>query len=63
MDAESDAVMDKDRFNWIIKSIDFEKFTDWEERFLADCERRMKTRGDLSERQEEIVERIYGEKQ
>jgi hypothetical protein len=55
--------MDKKRFAWIIKAIDFEKLNDWETKFLGDLERRMKTKGDLTESQEEILERIFEQKQ
>jgi len=55
--------MTKERFAWIIKAIDFEKLNDWETRFLGDLERRMKSKGDLTESQEEILERIFEEKQ
>lgn len=54
--------MTKDRLKWIISGIDFEKLTDWEERFLEACEKRMDTKGDLTEPMEEIVERLYKEK-
>ena len=54
--------MDKERFNWILKAIDFEKLTDWEEEFLQDCDYRIKGR-ELTDKEEEIVERIFRERQ
>lgn len=55
--------MDKKRFDWIIKAIDFEKLTDWETKFVEDLEHKIKSGRELNERQEEILERILAEKQ
>jgi hypothetical protein len=54
--------MTKDRLSWIIQGLDYEKLTEWEERFVEDVERYFKRHKDLTERQEEILERIYREK-
>lgn len=54
--------MMKDRLDWIISGLDFELLNDWEERFIESCERRMEARGNLTDSQEEIIERIYREK-
>jgi len=53
--------MDQPRFKHIIKLLDFDKLTDWEEKFVESCDRMMKSKGDISERMEEILERIYRE--
>jgi hypothetical protein len=54
---------DRKRFDWIVKAIDAEKLTDWEEGFLGDLERRVYSGEDLTDRQEEILERIFEDKQ
>ena len=55
--------MDRSRFNWIIKAIEWDKLTDWEEEFLQSCDSQLKKKNELSEKQEEIIERIFREKQ
>lgn len=55
--------MTRDRFVWIIKGLDFDNLNDWEIRFVSEMENRMKWKGDLTERQEEILERIFQERQ
>ena len=55
--------MTKTRFDMIIKHIDWEKLTDWEEGFLVSVEKQFKRKGYLTEPQEEIVERIWKERQ
>ncbi len=55
--------MTPERFAWIIKGLDFDKLSDWESRFIEDMEKWMEYRGDLSEKQEEILERIFQERQ
>lgn len=55
--------MDKERFNWIVKALDADKLTDCELKFLGDLERRVERGQDLTDRQEEILERIFEEKQ
>jgi uncharacterized protein YllA (UPF0747 family) len=54
--------MNKERLKWIISGLDFDSLTDWEQRFIEDCERRMERYGSITDRMEEIVERIYKEK-
>jgi hypothetical protein len=54
--------MTSDRLKWIISGLDFNDLTDWEERFVEACERRMDIKGDLTESMEEILERLYREK-
>lgn len=54
--------MTKDRLSWIIQGLDWEKLTEWEERFVEDIERYFRRKGDLTNKQEEIIERIYKEK-
>ena len=55
--------MDKKRFAWIVKALDAEKLTDWELQFLGDLEYRIESGKELTVRQEEILERIFEEKQ
>ncbi len=55
--------MDRARFDWILKAIEWEKLTSWEEDFLQSCDSQLKKKNKLSERQEEIIERIFREKQ
>jgi len=43
----------------ILKYLDFEKLTDWEEEFLISVEEQFKRRGYLTEKQEKIVEEIW----
>jgi hypothetical protein len=54
--------MDKERLGWIISGISWENLTDWEERFIEDMEAKFKRFGDLTEKQEEVLERIFREK-
>ena len=54
--------MTRERFKWIVQCIDFDRLTEWETKFLESCERRMNSQGDLSDRQEEILENIHREK-
>ena len=54
--------MTKDRLAWIITGLDYELLTDWEEKFIESIEIYFKRKGDLTDLQEEIVERIYREK-
>lgn len=54
--------MTKDRLKWIITGIDWEKLTPWEEKFVEDVEGYFGRKGDLTDKQEEILERIHKEK-
>lgn len=54
--------MTRDRLKWIISGLDFECLTDWEGKFVEDIEAFFGRHGDLTERQEEILERLYREK-
>jgi hypothetical protein len=54
--------MNIERLKWIISGLDFEKLNEWEERFVEDVEDYFKRKGNLTEKQEEIIERIYREK-
>ncbi len=54
--------MTKDRLKWIISGIDFNKLNDWEENFVSSLEEQFDRRGNLTDKQEEIVERLYREK-
>lgn len=55
--------MDRARFNWILKAIDFDELTSWEEDFLQSCDSQLKKKNELSEKQIDIIERIFREKQ
>lgn len=55
--------MDRARFNWIIKAIEWDKLTDWEEQYLQSCDSQLKKKNELSEKQIDIIERIFREKQ
>ena len=54
--------MTKDRLKWIISGLDFDKLTDWEEKRVEEWEKQFKEKGYLTDRQEEILERIFKEK-
>jgi len=54
--------MIKDRLKWIISGLDFEDLTDWEQRFVESVEGQFQRKGDLTEKQEELLEKIYREK-
>lgn len=51
--------MTEDRLLMIIKTLDFDRLTDWEIKFLEDAERDMKRFGKISTRREEIAEEIW----
>ena len=55
--------MDRKRFDWILKAIEWEKLTNWEEEFLQSCDSQLKKKNELSEKQIDIIERIFREKQ
>jgi len=50
------------RLKWIITGLDWERLTPWEEKFVEDMENYFNRKGDLTDKQEEILERIYKEK-
>lgn len=54
--------MERKRLNWVIDGLDWEKLTPWEERFIEDVELYFIKRGNITDKQEEILERIYKEK-
>ena len=54
--------MTKDRLKWIIQHLDYEKLTEWEENFVESVEKYFKRIGDLTEKQENIMERLHKEK-
>jgi len=55
--------MNTKRFQHIFKFIEWDKVTDWEQEFLESVEKQFKHKGFLSEKQEEILERIYKQRQ
>ena len=54
--------MTKERLAWIIGGLDWEKLADFEESFVESCERYFKKHRGLTERQENLLEKIYKEK-
>ena len=55
--------MDSARFKMIMKFMEWDKLTDWEHDFIESVEKQFKQKGYLSEKQEEVLERIYRERQ
>lgn len=51
--------MDVNRLKFIVKALDFDRISDWEEDFLISIEEQFKRKGNLSEKQEEIAEQIF----
>lgn len=54
--------MDKARLDLIIHGLDWDKLNEWEEEFVQSCENRMGVVGDITPRQEEVLENIYRKK-
>ena len=54
--------MTKDRLSWIITHLDFDKLIEWEELFVISIEEYFKKHADLTEKQENIMERLHREK-
>ncbi len=54
--------MDRERLRWIISGIDWDQLTRWEEEFVESVELYFQRYQTLSDRQEEILERIFKEK-
>ncbi len=54
--------MKTDRLKWIISGLEWDSLTDWERKFVEDVEVQFDRRGSLTDRQEEILERICKEK-
>jgi len=55
--------MDEARFKWLIKAIDFDTITDWEEKFIESLENQFIKKKFLTEKQLAILEKIYEERQ
>jgi len=55
--------MTKERLKMIIEWLDWDKLTEWEERFVEDVENKFKIYGKLTEKQEEVLEEIFKKKQ
>ncbi len=53
----------QDRITHIFKFIDWEQLTDWEQEFMESVEGQYKAKGHLSEKQMEVMERIYKDRQ
>ena len=45
---------------WIIDGLDEDKLTEWEIEFVESVKERMKTKGDLTPKQEDRLEEIFG---
>ncbi len=54
--------MDKQRLQWIIEGLDWDKLNEWEEEFVQACENRMGVMGDVTPKQEEVLENLYRKK-
>lgn len=48
--------------NHIIEGLDWDKLTEWEEEFVQNCETRLGMVGDITPRQEEVLEDIFRKK-
>ena len=55
--------MDSERIKMILKHLDFDLLTDWEEGFVISVEEQFKRKGNLSELQEEHLEEIWRKNQ
>ena len=53
--------MDDGRFKHIMGYLDFNLLTDWEQEFVESIERQFKARGNLTEKQEDKLEKIFRE--
>lgn len=51
--------MDALRFKHIMGYLDFDLLTDWEQEFVESVERQFKARGGLSEKQWNVLEKIF----
>ena len=51
--------MDEARFEHIMGYLDFDMLTDWEEQFVMSIEGQFKSRGYLTERQGDVLEKIF----
>jgi hypothetical protein len=54
--------MTKDRLDWIIGGLDWERLTLWEEKFVSACEKGHKKYGNITEPMETKLEEIFREK-
>jgi hypothetical protein len=54
--------MDKQRMMHIIEGLDWDKLNEWEEEFVQSCELRLGMMGDITPRQEEVLEKIFRRK-
>ncbi len=54
--------MTGERLKWLISGIDFGSLTEWEEKFVCSLESYFERNGELTEKQEELIEGIYREK-
>lgn len=60
--------MDEKRLKWVISGLDFDRLNDWETQFVEDVEKRFEDRkrrdghGYVTDKEEDILERLYKEK-
>ncbi len=54
--------MDLPRLKWIASGLDYDRLTDWESRFVESVEEQAQRTGRVTDKQEEILERLYREK-
>jgi hypothetical protein len=54
--------MDKKRLERIINGLDWDTLTKWEKGFVHSCEENFDKYGRLTDRQEEMLERLFREK-
>jgi len=54
--------MTKERLKWVVSGLEWETLTKWEEMFVESVEDQFKRKGSITDRQEEILEKIYREK-
>ncbi len=59
---KTDLVRQQERVKWIARGIDYEKVSDWEGNFVESVEAQSDSGRFLTEKQWEILERIYKEK-
>jgi hypothetical protein len=51
--------MDRMRFDWIIDGLREDELTEWETEFIESLKERMETVGDLTDKQEDKLEKIF----
>lgn len=54
--------MNRERLRWVLTGLEYDRLTDWESKFVENVEEYFKKHGDLTDKQEEVLERIFKEK-